>query len=57
MRDKKIKLEFYRTFPGKDPTAAALRSEDQLYECNAMFAPDHPEDGKSLLCFCSLISF
>lgn len=46
MRDKKIKLQFYRKWAGTDPSGASLKVEDQLYECKAMFAPDHPDDGK-----------
>lgn len=46
MRDKKIKLPFYRKWAGTNPTGATLEFEDQLYECESVLAPEHPEDGK-----------
>jgi hypothetical protein len=46
VRDKKITLPFYRKWAGTNPTGATLKVEDQLFECSALLAPDHPEDGK-----------
>jgi hypothetical protein len=46
VRDKKIKLPFYRKWAGTNPTGATLEFEDQLYECQSVLAPEHPEDVK-----------
>jgi hypothetical protein len=47
VRDKKIKPPFYRKWGGTDPAGVQLEVRDQLYECGALLAPEHPEDGKA----------
>ena len=47
-RGKKIKLPFYRDFPGHSPSGNILKVTDPLYESTALLAPDHPQDGKFL---------
>lgn len=49
MRNKNIKLPFYRKWGGTRLGESALRVEDQLFECNALLAPDHPDEGKCAL--------
>jgi hypothetical protein len=47
-RGKKIKLPFYRDFPGHNPSGNVLKVIDPLYESTALLAPDHPQDGEFL---------
>ncbi|KFG77530.1 hypothetical protein MANI_111979 [Metarhizium anisopliae] len=50
VRGKKLKLPFYRKWPGTHPNGSELHVEEQLYESSVLLAPDHPEDEVKLNC-------